>query len=71
MEINLLMIKDGKKYGFEIKLSDAPQVTESMRTALDNLKLEHLYIVNNLDTQYPKDERISVLGIDQIKHMSL
>lgn len=67
VELDLLMIKGGKRYGFEIKLSDAPQITESMRIALKDLKLEHLYIINNLDVQYKKEERISVLGIDQLK----
>jgi uncharacterized protein len=64
------MIKEGKRYGFDIKLSDAPQVTESMRIALKDLKLEHLYIINSLDVHYQKEEKISVLGIDQLKNAS-
>jgi hypothetical protein len=51
-----------------VTLSDAPQISESMRIALKDLNLEHLYIINNLDVQYQKEEKISVLGVNQIKN---
>lgn len=70
-ELDLLMLKDGKRYGFEVKLSDAPPITSSMRTALKDLKLDHLYIINILDVSYKKEENISVIGIDQLKNLSI
>lgn len=69
-ELDLLMLKDGKRYGFEVKLSDAPTITSSMRIALNDLNLEHLYIVNALDVFYQKEERISVVGIDNLKNVT-
>jgi predicted AAA+ superfamily ATPase len=44
-ELDLLIIKDGKRIGFEFKYTDAPKVTPSMRIAIETLKLDHLYIV--------------------------
>lgn len=44
-ELDLLFIKNGKKTGFEIKLSDRPGLTPSMRIALHDLKLERLYVI--------------------------
>ncbi len=61
-ELDLLVIKDGKRYGFEVKLADAPEVTKSMHVALNDLKLEHLYIVKMSDRIYQKVDKISVLG---------
>jgi uncharacterized protein len=70
-ELDLLMIKDGKRYGFEIKLSDAPPLTASMRIALNDLRLEHLYIVNALDVQYQKEDAITVIGVQKIKTLKI
>lgn len=68
-ELDLLMLKEGKRYGFEIKLSDAPSITPSMRTALKDLNLDHLYIVNALNAFYQKEDRISVIGMNQLKNL--
>lgn len=71
VELDLLMIKNGKRYGFEIKLSDAPPVTASMHIAIEDLKLDHLYVVNALDAFYIKEERISIVGTNQLKNINL
>ena len=44
-ELDLLMFKDGRRVGVEFKRSDAPQLTPSMRIALDDLALDALYVV--------------------------
>ncbi|MHB9148298.1 MAG: DUF4143 domain-containing protein, partial [Candidatus Amoebophilus sp.] len=44
-ELGLLIIKDGKKLGFEFKHTDFPKVTPSMRIALETLNLNHLYVI--------------------------
>lgn len=66
-ELDLLIIKNGKKYGFEVKNSDAPDITKSMHIAFTDLKLEHLYVVTSGDSTYKKTEKITVIGI---KHLS-
>eukprot|EP01035_Chromulina_nebulosa_P037508 gene37508-50627_t len=60
-ELDLLVIKDGKRIGFEIKLSDAPTITKSMQTAIDDLNLDHLYIVNPSEEFWQKSNKISLL----------
>ena len=65
-EIDLLITRGGKRYGFECKLSDAPGTTRSMRVALDDLGLEHLWIVYSGDEAYSLDDRISVLPVAEI-----
>lgn len=44
-ELDLLLFKNGRRIGIECKRADAPQLTPSMRTALVDLKLDHLYVL--------------------------
>ena len=65
-ELDLLVMQGGKRYGFECKLADAPGTTRSMRAALDDLELEHLWVVYPGKEAYPLDDRISVLPVADI-----
>ncbi len=53
-EIDLVFMKGGRMYGVEVKRSDAPMMTPSMRIALEDLKLEHIAVI------YPGDKRYSL-----------
>jgi hypothetical protein len=44
-ELDLLLFKDERRIGVEFKRSDAPKLTPSMRIALEDLKLDALYVV--------------------------
>jgi len=44
-ELDLLMLKGNQRVGVEFKRSDAPVVTRSMRIAIDDLKLDAMYVV--------------------------
>lgn len=44
-ELDLMVIAHGKRYGFEAKVSDAPGSTRSMRVALEDLDLTHLWVI--------------------------
>ena len=65
-ELDLLVLGGGKRYGFECKFADAPGTTRSMRVALEDLKLDHLWIVYPGDEGYVLDDRISVLPVAEI-----
>ena len=65
-ELDMLIGVGGKRYGFECKLADAPGTTRSMRIALDDLGLEHLWIVYPGDRAYSLDKEISVLPVAHI-----
>ena len=62
-ELDLLLIKDGKKIGFEIKLSDRPSLTPSMRIAVRDLKLKHLFVIYPGKKDYKLDSYTQVLSI--------
>ncbi len=44
-DLDLLFVRGCTRLGFEIKLTSSPKVTASMRTALDVLGLEHVYVM--------------------------
>ena len=62
-ELDLMVTVAGRRHGFEFKLSDAPGTTRSMRTALRDLSLAHLWVVYPGSEEYPLDERITALPI--------
>lgn len=60
-ELDLLLFRKGKRYGAEVKRTDAPRVTPSMRIALADLDLEKLLVFYPGDTAYDLDDRIRVI----------
>ena len=65
-ELDSLITRRGRRYGFECKLADAPGTTRSMQVALNDPGLEHLWVVYPGDEAYPLDDRISALPIANI-----
>jgi predicted AAA+ superfamily ATPase len=65
-ELDLLVVHHGKRYGFEAKLSDAPTSTKSMAIALEDLKLERLFVVYPGRVPYPLGERQEVVPIEAL-----
>lgn len=59
-ELDLLVLKDGKRLGFEIKYSAAPKLTKSMVIAQKDLSLDALTVVYPGDVEYPLTKEIYV-----------
>lgn len=65
-ELDLLIIKDGKKYGFEIKYSGAPKLTKSMQIAQNDLSLDSMIVVYPGDVNYLLKNDIKVIGLKNL-----
>jgi uncharacterized protein len=65
-ELDLFFIKGGKHYGVEFKFNEAPTITKSMRIALENLDLSHLWIVYPGKDAYPVQQNISVIPLTDV-----
>jgi predicted AAA+ superfamily ATPase len=65
-ELDLLIIKDGKRLGFEFKFSDTPKLTKSMQIALNDLNLDHLYVIYPGTRQYSLSDNISVTSLQKL-----
>jgi predicted AAA+ superfamily ATPase len=64
-ELDLLLLKHGKKLGFEFKLSDAPKLTPSMRIAIEDLKLDSLTVIYPKGKKYRLSEDIQVVSLEE------
>lgn len=64
-ELDLLVLHKGKRLGFEIKRTDAPVVTPSMRSALATLKLDHLFVVHAGKESWPMGDLIEALPVSR------
>jgi len=65
-ELDLLLIKDGRRVGVECKRLDAPRLTPSMRIALEDLKLEHLIVIYPGARGYSLADRVKVTPLIQL-----
>ena len=65
-ELDLLIFHEGKRIGFEIKYTEHPGITNSMRTALEDLKLDHLFVVVPFETVFALDPQITCIGLSQL-----
>lgn len=64
-ELDLLIIKDGKRVGFEVKHTSKPAVTPSLGLALNELKLDKLIVIYKGDHTFPLADRIEATPLDE------
>jgi len=62
-ELDLLMLKDGRRVGVEFKRADAPTVTPSMRIAMQDLGLDALYVVYPGTRRYALAQGVQALPL--------
>ena len=62
-EIDLVLLKGGRRIGVECKRADAPVLTPSMRIALTDLKLDELHVVYPGRRRYPLMDKVDVVPL--------
>jgi len=65
-ELDLLVFKQGRRYGIEAKRQDAPRITPSMRSALADLGLDHLIVLYPGTRRYSLHDQITVVPISEL-----
>ncbi|HLE30814.1 MAG TPA: ATP-binding protein [Anaerolineales bacterium] len=65
-ELDLLLLKQGRKVGVECKRVDAPRLMPSMQTALEDLQLEHLAVIYPGDRPYPLAEHVTAAPLEAL-----
>jgi len=69
-ELDLMARIQSKRYGFEFKYADAPGTTRSMHIAVQDLSLEHLWVIYPGHQEYSLDNKISVFPLDSIPRLA-
>ena len=65
-ELDLLLTREGRRYGVEAKYSDAPRATKSMSVAIADLKLHKLHVVYPGSQRYKLGEKIEALPLQDL-----
>jgi len=65
-ELDLLLLYKGKRYGFEMKMNQAPTFSRSMGIALADLKLDGLFVIYPGSKAYQLGESAQVLPLTQL-----
>jgi predicted AAA+ superfamily ATPase len=68
-ELDLMVLAKGRRWGFEVKYQDAPTVTKSMRIAMEDLKLEKLWVVYPGPSAYPLDGKIECVPLPALENI--
>ncbi len=62
-ELDLLLFKNGRRIGVEMKRQDAPRLTSSMRSALADLKLDWLTVLYPGSREFDLADRVRVVPL--------
>lgn len=62
-ELDLFLLEDGRRIGYEVKYTDQPKITRSMQTAIDVLQLDELRIAYPGERAFPLAEKICTVSL--------
>ncbi len=69
-EIDLFFQYRGRRHAVEFKFREAPKITKSMHIALNDLSLDHLWIIYPGQYRYPVDDKITVCPLIEVSKLS-
>ena len=70
-ELDLMLLRGGRRWGFEFKCADAPRTTRSMHTVIEDLGLQHLWVVYPGELEYPLKEKITAVPLRKIREIKV
>jgi len=68
-ELDLFVIRGGRRYGFEFKHEDAPRMTKSMHVAFHDLKLEQIFVVHPGERSYGIADNVLAVALRDLPAM--
>lgn len=68
-ELDLFFIRNGKRYGLEFKMNEAPSKTKSTDIAIENLNLDKLLIVYPGEKTWSVNDKITVASLDKVEDL--
>ena len=68
-ELDLMLLRRGLRWGFEFKCTDAPRITKSMRIVIEDLGLEHLWVLYPGDQEYSLTDTITALPLKDVHNV--
>lgn len=68
-ELDLLLVRGSRKIGFEMKASETPSTTKSMRIAAADLNLERIFVIHPGAVSHELDATIHVVALRDLKRL--
>jgi hypothetical protein len=65
-ELDLMLLHDGRRLGFEFKCTDAPGMTRSLAIATTDLGLDRAFLVYPGARRYPLAERVEAVPLSEV-----
>ena len=65
-ELDLLIVRGGKRWGFEIKRTTSPTITPSMRSALCDLRLTQLHVIHAGEHTFPLSRQVRAVALSRL-----
>lgn len=62
-ELDLLVVRGRRRYGFEFKRTSAPKITRSMREAMKDLRIDHLVVIHAGNATFPLANDICAVAL--------
>ncbi|HLD69679.1 MAG TPA: DUF4143 domain-containing protein, partial [Candidatus Omnitrophota bacterium] len=62
-EIDLIFEKNGRLYGMEVKYTQAPALTPSIKAAIEELSLKHVWVVYSGKQEYPLAQNVTAVPL--------
>jgi uncharacterized protein len=62
----LLIIKDGKRMGYEIKHAESPKATRSVQIAIEDLRLDSLTVIYPGERSFALTEAIRAMPVREV-----
>lgn len=69
-ELDLMLVRGDRRVGIEVKCTDAPVVTRSMEIAMQDLRLDKLWVVHRGDLRFKLRPGIEALPVSQLHALS-
>ena len=70
-ELDLLFSRKGKMWGVEVKYTESPKLTKSMKTALEELSLAHLWVIYPGQEVFSLDERVTAIPLQNLQSIKV
>jgi hypothetical protein len=70
-ELDLLFFRQGHRYGFEFKCTDAPSMTCSIHIALEDLQLKKVYVIYPGKDRYALHAQVEALPLTAVPDLRI
>jgi predicted AAA+ superfamily ATPase len=66
-ELDLFVQRGGRRFGFEFKYTSSPKTSHSMHVAIEDLRLDELFVIVPGTKNFPLTEKIKVRGLARLQ----